>query len=223
MKKSIALLAALVPYCGAALMVLGASPSQAQTTIYRVPGPNGITLTDRPPSNVGQATAVRPGGKPLQTTQAALPFELRQAVDKYPVTLYSGEGCGPCASGRLLLQSRGVPFTELTISTQEDADALQRISGDRSLPLLTIGGQKIKGYSETEWSQFLSAANYPARSLLSSTYRNPPPKPLVAVQRPEAATAQAAPQAPADTDTITRAEAPPPAAPAPANPGGIRF
>ncbi len=221
MKKSLALLAALAPYCGAALVVLGASSLQAQTTIYRVPGPNGIILTDRPPSNVGQATAIRPSGKPLQTTEAALPFELRQAVEKYPVTLYSGEGCAPCTSGRLLLQSRGVPFTELTIGTQEDADALQRISGDRSLPLLTIGAQKIKGYSETEWTQFLSAANYPARSLLSSTYRNPPAKPLVALKRPEPAPAQAA-EVPTETET-SNARAQAPTAPAPSNPSGIRF
>ncbi len=223
MKKSFA---RSVPAWGTALLLLAAHAASAQTTIYRVPGPNGtVTLTDRAPSNVGQATAVRPDGRPLQTSEAALPYELRQAVAKYPVTLYSGEGCAPCNSGRILLQSRGIPFTELTVTTSEDADALQRIGGDRSLPLLTIGGQKIKGFSEAEWTQFLTAASYPARSLLTSSYRNPPPKPLVAVQRPaDAAPGQAASAAaPQESQANNGRDAPPPAAPAPANPSGIRF
>lgn len=212
-------LAWALPAC---TLLLAGAAVQAQTTIYRVIGPNNqVILTDRPPANVQQATAVRPSGKPLPTSDATLPYELRQVVEKYPVTLYSGNGCAPCNLGRQLLQSRGVPFTELTVTTPEDAEALQRIGGDRSLPLLTIGAQKIKGFSEAEWTQFLTAANYPARSLLSSSYRAPAPRPLVVVQRPEAAQ----PAAPAAVEREPEQAAAPaqPSEPPPRNPSGIQF
>lgn len=205
-------------------LLLAGSAVQAQTTIYRVIGPdNKVILTDRPPANVQQSTAVRPSGRPLATSDATLPYELRQVAEKYPVTLYSGTGCGPCNAGRQLLVARGVPFTELTVTTPDDAEALQRISGDQSLPLLTIGAQKIKGFSDAEWTQFLTAANYPARSLLPSSYRPAPPRPLVVVQRPEPA--QAAPAANAAADRAPEqaaAPAPAPTAPPP-NPSGIQF
>jgi glutaredoxin len=146
-----------------------------------------------------------------------LPFELRQVASKYPVTLYSGNSCGPCGAGRAYLSSRGIPYTEKTVTTPEDAQALQRLSGDNSLPLLTIGGQQIKGFSDSEWGQFLDAAGYPARSTLPAAYRNPTALPLVAVQRPSATPAPAAEPAPAA----------PTFSPAPQeqanNPAGIKF
>ncbi|MFO1194507.1 MAG: glutaredoxin family protein [Rhodoferax sp.] len=159
-------------------------------TIYRIVGPDGkVTFSDKPPADAAKATATTASGKPLGPTgaDATLPFELRQVVARFPVTLYAGASCVPCNSGRLLLQSRGIPFNEYTVSTQEDVEALQRLSGNNNLPFLTIGAQKIRGFSEAEWTQFLNAANYPATSVLPQNYRMPPPRPLVVVQKPPAA------------------------------------
>jgi hypothetical protein len=113
-----------------------------------------------------------------------------------------------------------VPFTERTVNTAEDNEALQRISGENSLPFLTIGGQKIKGFSDTEWTQFLDAAGYPSTSKLPANYRSPPAAPLVAVQRPAPAATPAA-----DPNATARAPAAEPAAPVDnrSNPAGIRF
>ena len=116
--------------------------------------------------------------------------------------------------------SRGIPFTEKTVTTAQDADALQRLTGDNSLPLVTIGGQQIKGYSDSEWGQFLDAAGYPARSALPASWRNPAASPLVAVQR-TTPLAVATPEAPTD-EALTRAASPAPAVPAD-NPAGIKF
>jgi glutaredoxin len=139
--------------------------------------------------------------------------------------------CGPCASGRNLLTARGIPFTERTVTTPEDAAALQRMSGDTSLPFITIGGQQIKGYADTEWTQFLDAAGYPKTSQLPPGYRASAPTPFVAVQRP----VSAAPGAAAATTGGTSGEStgetfntrPRPAAtPTPVpntNPANIRF
>jgi len=194
--------------------------SQAQQ-VYRIVGPDGkITFSDQqpPPTSNGKVSATNAssaGG----TASAGLPFELRQVATKYPVTLYVSDNCGPCGAGRSMLTSRGVPFTEKTVTTQEDSQALQRLSGESSLPFLTIGSQQLKGFSDAEWTQFLNAAGYPQSSVLPASYRRPAPTPLVAVATTPAAVA------PPD-GTVTTAKRP--AAPAPAvqpnqNPAGIKF
>ena len=135
---------------------------------------------------------------------SGLPFELRQVASKYPVTLYTAPQCAPCASGRSMLTARGVPFTERTVSTSEDIAQFNKQMGDSSLPVLNVGGQRIKGFSESEWGQYLDAAGYPKASILPATFKNAAPSPLVAVQKP----AEAAPKA---TEKPAPEPAPPPA------------
>ncbi|HQR97548.1 MULTISPECIES: glutaredoxin domain-containing protein [unclassified Polaromonas] len=205
-----------------AVLVLAAgtfsSLSQAQP-VYRIVGPDGkVTFSDKPPpaaSNAKVTAAGADGARGVAT--ASLPFELRKVVGQYPVTLYSGENCGPCASARSLLTTRGVPFAEKTIATNEDAQALQRISGDNSLPFLTIGSQQLKGFSDAEWTQFLDAAGYPKSSVLPASYRQAPATPLVTVAPTPApaTTAAARPGTPVAPST--------PVTPPPSNPAGIRF
>lgn len=196
------------------------SPSLAQQ-VYRIVGPDGkVTFSDRPPPSTSHAKVsagitVSGGGVPA----SSLPFALRQIASKYPVTLYTSENCGPCGSARSLLLSRGVPFTEKTVSTAEDVTALQSLSGENSLPFGTIGSQQLKGFSDIEWTQFLNAAGYPEKSVLPSIYRQPAATPLVAIAAAPSVTTTAAAR-----PTPNRA-APAPVQPAPAadNRGGIRF
>ena len=202
------------------LMALCFTAAQAQT-VYRIVGPDGkVSFSDKPPAAKENASATNARGQslPLSGGSAALPYELRQVADRYPVTLYTSDNCAPCSSGRALLTSRGIPFSERTVTTAEDGDALQRLSGESSLPLLIIGGQKIKGFSDSEWSQFLDAAGYPKSSALPSGYRNGLSAPLVVVQKPAA---------PATGTQAVRAPAPAPQAPVapppPSNPAGITF
>ena len=192
---------------------------QAQT-VYRIVGADGrVTFSDKPPTSEAQGKVSTANvGAGAGPSTAGLPFELRQVMGKYPVTLYTSANCAPCNAGRALLSGRGVPFSERTISTQEDAAALQRLSGDASVPFVTIGGQRIKGFSDAEWTQYLDAAGYPKVSQLPSAYRSPAPSPLVSTQKPAVPSAEPSP-AP---------EAPRPAAPAPSgdnpsNPAGITF
>ncbi len=188
--------------------------------IYRIVGPDGrVTFSDQPPpagaSNVKAAPVVTmQGGGSVEN--AGLPAELRTVANKYPVTLYSGPNCDPCTSGRAMLSGRGIPFTEKLIATPQDFDAFKRLHGSPSLPLLTIGGQQLKGYSDVEWAQYLDAAGYPKTSMLPPNYRQGPATPMVAVQE--------VPATPVDSATASNPAAPalPPAAPAD-NPAGIKF
>jgi glutaredoxin len=202
-------------------VALAAVAVQAQP-VYRIVGPDGrVTYSDQPPTASGKAAVstetAAPGGG---ASGASLPFDLRQVANRYPVTLYTGSNCEPCSTGRAMLSSRGVPFTERTVNTNEDIAALQRLSGDNTLPFLTIGGQQLKGYSDLEWKQYLDAAGYPKSSQLPSGYRNPPAAPLVALKLPPAPAAAGAGNGNAAAGSPAPAA---PAAPAPSNPAGIRF
>lgn len=210
------------PACrmAAALVLAMLACAAGAQSVYRIVGPDGkVTYADKPPADPATRAAPTPV-TPLAGTAgglSALPFELRQVASRYPVTLYSGPDCGPCASGRAFLASRGVPFTEKSVSTRDDLSALQRLSGAVTLPFVTIGGQQLSGYSESEWSEFLNAAGYPRTSQLPPSYRQPAATPLVAAATPRAA-------APATSDAAPTAAAPS-AAPAPSgsNPAGIQF
>ena len=199
-------------------LLAGASAASNAQQVYRIVGPDGkVIFSDRPPSpSETNAKVTAAAGSPLgSVSTASLPFELRQVVQRYPVTLYTGDNCSPCQSARSLLITRGVPFTEKSVTTPEDSQALQRLSGENSLPFATIGGQQLKGFSDVEWTPFLNAAGYPASSVLPSSYRQAAATPLVAVSAAPATIAPAAPE---------RAAAPAAQpAPAAASPSGIRF
>lgn len=201
----------------------------AQAQVYRIVGPDGkVTFSDRPPPDARAtpaATVTMPGGAGVATGN--LPTEVRNAAGRYPVTLYTGPDCNPCSNARDLLQRRGVPFVEKTITTEDDIAALQRLSGANSLPFATIGGQHLRGFSDAEWSQYLDAAGYPKTSQLPPSYRNPRPTPLVAAQQPSAPKQQDAAATPQEPVARTRGQgAAPPAASERTeteNPAGIRF
>jgi glutaredoxin len=193
--------------------------------VYRIVGPDGkVSFSDKPPpvtSNAKITSSAGRAGASSGAASSALPYELKQIVNKYPVTLYTSENCGPCASARSLLATRGVPFTEKSIVTPEDIKALQRLSSDTSLPFATIGGQQLNGFSDVEWTQFLNAAGYPAASVLPANYRQTPATPLVAAA---SAPSSAAPSASARPAAPAR-PAPPAVPPATSanNPAGIKF
>ena len=197
-------------------LLAGASGVSNAQQVYRIVGPDGkVTFSDKPPVESTAKVTAAAGASGGGVATASLPFELRQVVQKYPVTLYTGENCGPCQTAKTMLINRGIPFAEKSVMTPEDSQALQRLSGENTLPFATIGGQQLKGFSDSEYTQFLNAAGYPATSVLPASYRQAAATPMVAVS---AAPATVAPAAPA------RVAAPNPTpAPAAANPSGIRF
>jgi glutaredoxin len=212
----------IVAACAIFAWALGSFSSNVQAQqLYRSVDANGkVSFSDQPPqtSKDGKISAARNGKFAEPTTSGSgnsiLPADLRDTAAKFPVTLYTGKDCAPCATARNALRTRGIPFTEKTIDTNEDIDSLNRLFGGSSLPSATIGGQQLKGYSDQEWTQYLDAAGYPKTSILPAAYRSPAPTPMVA-KTPAAQPAAAAP--------AERAEAPAPAAAQPANPAGIKF
>lgn len=204
-----------------ALSALSLTQTAWAQTVYRIVGPDGrVTFSDTPPIE-GAATPKLIAPTPSSNNPAtALPFALRQVVGRYPVTLYTSSRCAPCNSGRELLSRRGIPFTEKTVNTPEDAEALLKLSGETSLPFLTIGTQAVKGFSLVEWTQYLDAAGYPTQSLLPSNYQRPAPSALAAAAQP----VQTSSPNPTDSEAKPQPAAPStPVTPPPSNPARIRF
>lgn len=195
----------------AAVLLLAATPAQAQ---YKVVGPDGkVSYTDRPPIGT-KAQPVSSGSAGGGVSTNNLPYELKQVVSRFPVTLYTSSDCGPCDNGRALLKQRGVPFAERTVSTSDDLAALKRAEGVDSLPVLRIGGQQLKGFSSDEWSNYLTTAGYPTQSKLPANYAAPAP------------TALAPKPSSTATDTTNNQPSTSPANPSPSNgsaPTGFRF
>jgi glutaredoxin len=207
-KQAVFTLAASV----AAASLFAALPAHA---LYKVVGPDGkVTYTDQPsvsPDNKVQSVGTRGS----VSNDAALPFELRQVAQRYPVTLYVASDCPPCDSGRQLLRQRGIPFSEKLVSTAEDSNALQQLTGTSNLPVLTVGAQVVRGWQREDWMSYLDAAGYPKESKLPANFPQGKAEPLT-----EARQATPAPAAPAARPAPAQAAEP---APAPAPPSGIRF
>lgn len=221
---SVARLAALAACATGALL---ATATQAQQ-VHRIVGPDGkVTFSDRAPEDKKAQSTVLSTASGGAASNPALPTELRQIASRFPVTLYTGESCSPCQQARQLLVQRGVPFTERSVNTNDDLDALRRLSGESALPFGTIGRQQLKGFSDAEWTQYLDAAGYPAQSRLPRGYTQPAATPLAPTKAPPAASAPDAPQeaASAPTGRLRRQAPPPPppGGPTPSNPAGIRF
>lgn len=197
------------------LLALLATALHAQA-VYRIVGPDGrVTFSDKPPAAGANASLVPADNRTLAEASITnnLPFELRQIAGRYPVTLYTTDQCHPCDIGRVFLTRRGIPFVERTVNTPQDGEALKRLGSDASLPFLTIGNQRLRGFSDMEWGQFLSAAGYPAESRLPAGYRQPPVMPLVSIQKPN----------PSSTTPSATTPPPMPSTVNPTNPAGIVF
>lgn len=192
----------------------------ASAQVYRSVGPDGrVTFSDSP---APAATTAQPAAAAsTASASAGLPLALRQAMQRYPVTFYTASQCTPCVSGRQLLASRGIPFSEKTVETGADVEALERLTGARDLPVLAVGAQLIKGFSDTDWHQYLDAAGYARDSQLPSSWQQPPASALAPIQ-PAAPANEAS--ATAEDGTQAAEESTPVAPPTTStNPAGIRF
>lgn len=181
--------------------------------VYKSVDKNGrVTYSEVPPL---PGSADKLTGE--SAASASLPYALQQIISRYPVVIYTTATCGPCVNAKLMLTQRGVPFTERTVSSNEDIDAYKKLNIDNTFPLVTIASQKLSGYEESEWTKYLDAAGYPKSSTLPRNYRQAAATSLVAVAPKKAAEKPAATEKPAEETAK-----PTPASPN-SNPAGIKF
>lgn len=161
-----------------AALLAAALPALAQ---YRWTDPSGrVNYGDAPPPDAKNLARVDGRTRPeAGDPTGGLSFELRKAMSTLPITLYTALDCAPCESARAWLRRRGAPYQELLVETEVDAEELKRRVGTTSVPVMTLGRTPHLGFKEGAWSSALSAAGYPAQTVLPPTYRAEPPKPIL--------------------------------------------
>jgi glutaredoxin 3 len=79
------------------------------------------------------------------------------------VTVYTGDDCHWCERAKQYLTQRGVPFTEQNL---ENDEALQmevmKLSGQRHVPVITVGSRTIVGFQRRELEAELDALLEPS-------------------------------------------------------------
>lgn len=169
----------------ALLVATGAAAQERQ--VYRYTDKDGnIVYSDRaPPADSKDVQSKRLGPNYIETNE--LPLASRQAMERYPVTLFTF-ACGElCQNAEALLNRRGVPFTTVNVDEPKGAERLKALTGELQAPVLQVGDkQHAKGFNEARWQALLDEAGYP-KSPPSRRPQAPRPAAPETGARPDAA------------------------------------
>lgn len=156
-----------------ALLMLAGAAGAAETQVYRYTDSDGrIVYSDRaPPGSAKNVQPKRLGANYIETSQ--MPLAAQQAVERFPVTLYTYDCGDVCQNAEALLNRRGVPFTTVDVTQGDNGTKLMALTGEQRVPVLQVGDQLVKGYLDTKWQAALDAAGYPKTP---AQKRNPTPR-----------------------------------------------
>jgi len=147
--------------------ILALACAGAQADFYRwVDAKGKVQYSDQPPpANIKKFEKMKAaGGKP---SDAPLPYVLQQAVNKFPVTLFSSDCGEPCVKARELLAKRGVPYTEMDATNPAAQEELKKLTGGLiQVPVLKVGNDALRGFAESKWNTSLDAAGYPQTAMI---------------------------------------------------------
>ena len=161
--------------------------ASAHAEMYKWVGPDGKThYTDTPPPPAAkQVEKKNLGGE--GSDLASLPFELTEAARNNPVTFFGTGQCTPCDDGRAFLKKRGIPFSEKTVSSNDDIKKFEKLAGPGNLPALTVGRNSQHGYAASAWGSALTAAGYPESNKLPASYQYSSAEPAAPAPAPKPA------------------------------------
>jgi len=131
-------------------------------TLYRWVDKDGKVHYGDRPADDAVITEPKKFAAPPTSGDDDLSYGIRKARQDFPLTLYVGKKCGDyCVQARSLLNKRGIPFVEKNLSTQEDIDAFNKLSGGNTIPTLMVGKSPLRGLEEGQWNSELDIAGYP--------------------------------------------------------------
>ncbi|MBL8486750.1 MAG: DUF4124 domain-containing protein [Rhodocyclaceae bacterium] len=158
--------------CVLVLAAAALAPASAQT--YRWTSKSGtVNYADTPPpsSEVKKVDKLRTG-PPNVVDAGGTPFEMQQASQDFPVTLFVSQDCeAECKAARDYLGRRGIPFSEKVLKTAEDAAAFKAATGiaELAVPSVLVGTKAQRGFEEGSWNQLIDAAGYPKTAPKTAT------------------------------------------------------
>jgi glutaredoxin len=147
------------------------SISASAQQLYRWTDEKGrVHVTDTPPPSSAKAVQKKPapGAAAAGAAESAgnEPYALQAARRSNPVTLYTTPACEPCGEARKLLNARGVPFKEVSVSDEKQVEEMKRAVGSNSAPSLVVGEMVQNGFGEAAYHRALDAAGYPKTGML---------------------------------------------------------
>lgn len=174
-------------------VLLCAAAFAASAQMYRWTDEKGRAHFSNTPPPAGAKNVQKKDstGAAAESGAPALPFSVQQAQKDFPITLYTTPGCEGCDAARKLLNGRGLPFKEVSVSEDAQIEELKAAAGANSVPTMIVGRSVQKGFEEGVYNRTLDAAGYPRTGIL-------PP-------RTQAAPAQVQPGAEAPQPLITPA------------------
>ena len=146
----------------------------AGAQVYRWTDAQGrVHVTDTPPPASAKGVKRSDGGAAAPESPAAAkesagqePFALQQAKAKYPITLYTVPNCEGCNRARVLLNKRGLPFKEISLTDAAQMDEFKQAVGGNTVPAMIVGSTVQKGFEDGAYHALLDAAGYPATGVL---------------------------------------------------------
>lgn len=128
------------------------------TTLYKATGPDGRTIySDQPPSNAKEVktlTFQNGPASPLSAETLAYIEQLKKSAEARATmpppretALYTAAWCGYCKKAKAYLGAKQIAFREYDIDTKDGLLAFARAGGKGGVPLLTVGGKSVSGFS----------------------------------------------------------------------------
>ncbi len=141
--------------------ILLVTACSAQAEVFKWVDKSGVVhYSDQQPAGDGlKVEKKKIGGNVIEGQDN---YSLREAVKKFPVTVYMND-CGEvCNKAKELLTKRGVPFTQKNPEASAiDAAALKKRVGALEIPTMVVGDTNLKGFLESAWNAALTTAGYP--------------------------------------------------------------
>jgi len=159
-------------------VILALASGAAAAQLYRWTDEKGrVHVTDTPPPPGAKdvqkrGSAATPSSGPQSS--AAEPYALQVARKNFPVTLYTTPGCEACDQARKLLNARGLPFKEVSVTDEKAIEELKAAVGSNSVPAMVVGATVQKGFEEATYHRILDAAGYPKTGTLAPRSQEEP-------------------------------------------------
>lgn len=146
----------------AALALLSTGAAHGQGMYRWVDKDGKVHYSDKKPAEKPKNLEQRQvRGSVVETTVPG--YALQEAMKANPVSLYTAPECKEaCESARALLNKRGVPFKEISVTDNQMRDELIKVGGAAEVPLMLVGGSKHKGFEAGAYTSALDQAGYPS-------------------------------------------------------------
>ena len=149
---------------------VAAGDAPTATTLYKSVGPDGkVVYGDRPPGDGRSAQTLKfenLPSSPLSPATLAYLEELKKRGAAQQAALPSGElllftatWCVYCKQAKAYLAAKGLPYREIDIESNAGAASYAQAGGQRGVPLLFKGGQRVLGFSATAYDSLLGIKN----------------------------------------------------------------